>query len=277
MDFLQAAFLATLQGITEFLPISSSAHLVFVPQLFGWQDQGVVFDIAVHVGTLIAVILYFWRQLWRMLAALIGLRGSWTKPTPKNAHVRADIALIFKLGLAMLPLVVLALLLKNHLDAFTRAIPVLATTSIIFGVLLWKIDIKRPTHNRALHHISWRESLIFGAMQALALIPGTSRSGICVTAGRMLGYSREVSGTFASLLAIPTILIAAFYSATKVNIIGLNWQSDAALLATATIIAAIVALLGIHILVKWLARIGYFPFMLYRVVLGLSLWVWFLN
>ena len=112
MDFLQAIFLAIIQGITEFLPVSSSAHLVFLPQLFGWEDQGLVFDIAVHVGTLVAVVVYFWRVLWGMLAAILGLRGSYTK----NAEVAADIALIFKLGVATVPLVILAFLLKDGLD-----------------------------------------------------------------------------------------------------------------------------------------------------------------
>ncbi len=273
MDLLNATFLAIIQGITEFLPISSSAHLVFVPQLFGWQDQGVVFDIAVHVGTLLAVIVYFWRPLWNMLAALLGLRGC----HKENPEVAADVLLIFKLALATLPLVALAFILKDVLDGFTRAIPVLASSSIIFGILLWQIDVARPTHSKKLNQISWREALVFGAMQALALIPGTSRSGICVTAGRLLGYTREVSGTFASLLAIPTILAAAAYSSTKVNIIGLNWQTDTLVLTVATLTAALVALLGIHILVKWLARIGYFPFMVYRVVLGVGLWVWVLS
>lgn len=276
MDFLQAIFLAVVQGITEFLPVSSSAHLVFLPQIFGWEDQGLVFDIAVHLGTLLAVILYFWRELWRMLSAVLGLRGC----HKADKAVAQDILLILKLAAATLPLVLLAFLLKDGLEIWGRWVPVLATSSIVFGILLWWMDVRveklHKTHGKTLREVSWREALIFGVMQALALIPGTSRSGICVTAGRMLGYSREVSGVFASLLAIPTILLAAVYSLTKVETGGVQWQSDGLVLLLGIVVSALVALGGIHVLVTWLARVGYFPFMIYRVILGVGLWFWVL-
>lgn len=270
MNFLHAAFLAIVQGITEFLPISSSAHLVFLPEIFGWKDQGMVFDIAVHVGTLVAVIVYFYKYLFNLVKKSLS--------QIMQRKMGAELALSLKIGVATAPLVLLALVLAGSIDVWGRMVPVLATSSVVFGLLLWWADKRRAgcEHGRLVDEISWKEALIFGAFQALALIPGTSRSGICVTAGRLLGYSREQSGVFATLLAIPTILLAAVYSLTKMDAHNINWQHDTGILMLATLISMVTALFGIHLLVSWLARVGYVPFVIYRVILGVGLWVWFL-
>lgn len=270
MNFLHASFLAIIQGITEFLPISSSAHLVFLPKLFGWTDQGLIFDIAVHFGTLLAVLIYFKADLIRIIKGsfLQGLKGQ------KSTELMA----VVNLAIATVPLVICALLFSDALDNINRLVPVLATSSIVFGLLLWWADKKRKADSseKSAWDVSLKDAFIFGIFQAMALIPGTSRSGICVTAGRFLGYSRSESGRFATWMAVPTILLATVYSLMKTELGAINWQHDSGILLLSILISMVTALFGIHLLVSWLARVGYVPFVLYRLVLGIGLWVWFL-
>lgn len=265
MDSLQALTLAFVQGVTEFLPISSSAHLILVPYLFGWADQGVVFDIAVHVGTLGAVMLYFWRDVRTMACGKLDiLRGRFTTHSAQ---------LVWAVGLATLPLIALALVLSDWSATMGRSITVLATTSIVFGLLLWVADWRTVTKTG---DVTLRDAFWFGCAQALAIIPGTSRSGICVTAGRLLGYGRAQSGRFASLMAMPTIALAGLYSLLKTDVSGVNWSTDASAMAWGMAAAFMFALAGIHVLMTWSVRLGYWPYMVYRVVLGAVLlaFVW---
>jgi undecaprenyl-diphosphatase len=265
MDFLQVFLLAFVQGVTEFLPVSSSAHLVVVPVLLDWQDQGVVFDIAVHVGTLLAVILYFWRQVLGLLrGAQHTLCGRWHSEEAR---------LVRALALSAVPLVLLALLLAGWASSTARSVPLLAITSIGFGLLLGWAD-KRPVHPHK-RQVSIQDALIFGCFQALAIVPGTSRSGACLTAGRLLGYNREVAGRFGTLMALPVIVMAGGYSLFKTGVAGVNWAVDAQVLLLGLGAAFLFALGGIHLLMTWLARTGYWPFVVYRVVLGVGLLVWF--
>jgi undecaprenyl-diphosphatase len=265
VDNVQALLLAFIQGVTEFLPISSSAHLVLVPALLHWQDQGAIFDIAVHLGTLLAVIIYFWRQVGRLFSGVLDiLRGCWSSENARLVQV---------LALSAIPIVILALFIAGWATGAARSIPLLAATSIGFGLLLGWAD-RRPTHSGK-RKVSAIDALIFGCFQALAIIPGTSRSGVCLTAGRFLGYSREVAGRFGTLMALPVILMAGAYSLLKTDVAGVNWGEDTPVLLFGLGASFIFALAGIHLLMTWLTRVGYWPFVVYRVVLGVGLLVWF--
>lgn len=263
---MQAFWLAVVQGITEFLPVSSSAHLVILPHVMGWTDQGIVFDIAVHVGTLLAVMLYFKRDVITIIGGKFDIvRGRWDT---------AGARLIMQLVIATIPVVVAALLLGDWQASVRDNIALIAWGSIGFGVLLAIVDYPTPKHSRT-QGVSLFHALIFGLFQAAAIFPGTSRSGACVTAGRLLGYDRETAGRFGSLMAMPTILLAGLYSLVKTDLAGLNWQNDAMSLLVGMAFSCMCALVGIHILMKFLTKTGYWPFVIYRVGLGIVLLMWF--
>ncbi|MDX1443800.1 MAG: undecaprenyl-diphosphate phosphatase, partial [Gammaproteobacteria bacterium] len=178
MDFLQTIILAIIQGLTEFLPISSSAHLILVPVLTGWSDQGLAFDVAVHVGSLAAVMLYFRRDIVNVTVA--GLRSL------KTRRVEGDARLAWAIVLGTIPVGLAGLLFADFIEANLRSALVIATTTIVFGLLLWVADRHGAT-GRNEHQLRWVDILVIGVAQALALIPGTSRSGITMTAGLLMG------------------------------------------------------------------------------------------
>lgn len=256
MDVVQVIVLALVQGLTEFLPISSSAHLVLVPVLLGWQDQGLTFDVAVHVGSLFAVVGYFRQELWRMAidwACSIGGR-----PATLNSK------LAWLVILATIPAVLAGLVLNRYVDAF-RSPLVIATTTIGFGVLLLWAD-RRGTKRRPESTLGWRDALLIGGAQIAALVPGTSRSGVTMTAGLWLGLTREGAARFSFLLAVPLIAAAGLLK-------GLEAASDPAqtdwlVLCLATVLAAISAYSCIHAFLKFVERVGMLPFVIYRVLLG---------
>ena len=265
MDFLQVLILSVVQGITEFLPVSSSAHLIAVPHVFGWADQGVIFDIAVHVGTLGAVMVYFKKET---KAIFVGLFDC-TLGRTDSAGAR----MIFQLAIATMPLVIAALLFSKWQAEAARSIEILAIASIGFGILLYMTDI-RPHYYPKTQGVSMHHAFIFGLFQALAIIPGTSRSGICITAGRLLGYDRHTAGRFATLMAIPAIGLAGGYSLMKTDVAGVDWATNWDVLALGVFFSFLCGLAGIHVLMKLLTKTGYWPFVLYRVVLGIALLVW---
>lgn len=263
MTLLQLFVIAVVQGLTEFLPISSSAHLILVPQLTGWQDQGLAIDIAVHVGTLFAVLIYFHRDVRLMLAGVVDLaRGRWS----------AGGRLVTMLALATVPVVLVGLVFKlaGVQDAL-RSIEVIIVTTIGFGILLWVVDRRTP-EVRDIGDFGMRAALLIGLAQALAPIPGTSRSGITITAARWLGFRRTEAARISLLMSIPTILAAGSLLALDLL------ESDTAALtqdaATAAALAFIAALLAIWGMMRWLQRASYTPFVLYRLALGLVLIGW---
>ena len=268
MELSQVIWLAVIQGITEFLPISSSAHLIFLPQLMGWADQGVVFDLAVHLGTLIAVMVYFRRDVAQLATGGLHLAALRWHTAPAQQAMR--------LAVATVPLILVAALLKDIINTNLRAVQVIAISSIGFGLLLWWTDRDKP-HCKKQNDAAtmpWRDVLVFGVFQALALVPGTSRSGICMTAGRFLGYSRTFSSRFSMHMAIPVILLLAVASMLDVQTAPLNWQTAMPTLLTATFIAALTAFAAIHMLMRLVERIGFLPFVVYRVFLGAGLLWW---
>jgi undecaprenyl-diphosphatase len=248
-----------IQGITEFLPVSSSAHLILLPALVGWEDQGIIYDIAVHTGSLGAVILYFRIDLQ------ILIRG-WLATFSKNSSDKDY--LLWYLLLATIPVGLAGLLLHDLVATSLRSPQVIATASIVFGLVLWWAD-KYGAHSRTQHGLSWRDALIIGLAQAIAIVPGTSRSGITITAGLMLGMDRQSASRFSFLLAIPVIILATGYESYKLSsgYIDIDWAA----LIVVTFMAFVSALLAIHYFLKLLDRSGMLPYVIYRVLLGLLL------
>ncbi|MEX2644042.1 MAG: undecaprenyl-diphosphate phosphatase [Acetobacterales bacterium] len=257
MPLLHIVVLAIVQGITEFLPISSSAHLVLVPVVFGWPDQGLLLDIAVHIGTLLAVMVYFWRDLFAMVAGVYDLaRGNTT----------AGARLAIKVAVATVPLVLAGFVLySTHLTEHLRSIEVIAWATIGFGLVLWIADRLGMTMRR-LEHLGYGGALFIGLSQALALIPGTSRSGITMTAARILGMERSEAARFSMLLSMPAIAAAGMLATLDLVEAGnATLQADALIAAG---IAFATALLAITLMMAWLRRASFGPFVLYRLLLG---------
>ncbi len=265
MDFWHTLALAILQGLTEFLPISSSAHLILLPRLLGWSDQGLAFDIAVHVGTLMAVVLYFRTELTVMARDW----GSSLGGQPQTTESRLAWAVLF----GTIPVGLAGLLFNSTVETSLRSPMVIAVATIGFGLLLWMSDAL-GMKVRDEHRLNWKDVLVVGMAQALALIPGTSRSGITMTAGLSMGLSRSGAARFSFLLSIPVILLAGSF-----EVVELARQSDPVewnALITGTITSAISAYFCIEFFLKLIERIGMFPFVLYRLLLGTVLLVLFI-
>jgi undecaprenyl-diphosphatase len=264
MDLIQLLVLSLVQGLTEFLPISSSAHLILVPVLTTWQDQGLAFDVAVHVGTLLAVVLYFRRDLKRLsLAWLNSLRGGGRSP---------DTRLAWAVLLGTIPAGLAGLLLGEFVEQNLRSPLVIAGTTIGFGLLLWWADVK-GRRRRDEHSIDWMDVVVIGCAQALALIPGTSRSGITITAGLLMGLTRGAAARFSFLLSIPIILLAGGYQVVK--LVSQPEQTDWGVLIAGASISGLGAYLCIHFFLKLLDRTGMLPFVIYRLGLGIFLLILF--
>ncbi len=257
MDLLHIVVLALVQGLTEFLPISSSGHLVLVPAFLGWEDQGLAFDIAVHVGTLLAVVAYFRRDIITMAAA-------WAR-TLSGGSLKGDARLAWAVIAGTVPAGIAGLLFMDLIEQYLRSPQVIAATTVGFGVLLWLAD-RFGAKRRGEYAIGAIDVLVIGAAQALALIPGTSRSGITITAGLMLGLSREGASRFSFLLAIPLITLAGLVKTYQLiqSEAGVDWT----VLGLGTAISALAAYACIHTFLKVVERLGMLPFALYRVALG---------
>lgn len=258
-DLVRATVLALLQGFTEFLPVSSSAHLILPAALLGWEDQGLAFDVAVHLGTLFAVILYFREDL------LAIARGMLLQLTQGKAS--DDSRLGWQLAVATFPVVIAGLLLKDVVETSLREVWVLTASTLVFGLLLWVAD-RKPSAGGSVLALSWRSAAIIGFAQVLALIPGTSRSGITTTAALFCGLDRASASRFSFLLSIPVIagaallLILDLLQQTQVNWGGLLY---------ALVVAMLTAFACIHWFLGIITRIGFLPFVIYRLLLGLVL------
>ena len=267
MTTLQLVVIAIVQGITEFLPISSSGHLRLIPELTSWPDQGLTIDIATHVGTLFAVLVFFWRDVFSMVRGAIDiLRG----------RRSTSAALLIYIVLATIPLVIVgALLLAGGYEdgdlAWLRRIDVIGWTMLGFGILLYLSDQIGMTVRR-IEHMTIGSAFIIGTAQVLALIPGTSRSGITMTAARMLGFERADTARFALLLGVPAIIASATPAGVALFESGnADLGFDAAVTA---LLAFAAALLAIAAMMQWLRRARFTPFVIYRVVVGIAILVW---
>ncbi len=259
MDIIQIIVLALVQGLTEFRPISSSAHLILVPILTGWDDQGLAFDVAVHVGTLTAVVLYFRKEISKMFFAWIA--------SLKGKHSE-DSKLAWGVLIGTVPVGIAGLLFKDVISEHLRTPLVIAATTIIFGLLLWYADWSGK-RQRDEHSLSWKDIIVIGCAQAVALIPGTSRSGITITAGLMLGLTAPAAARFSFLLSIPVILLAG--GVETLDYLKVASIDDVNDLIIGVLISAVSAYLCIHYFLILLERIGMTPFVIYRLLLGLVL------
>jgi undecaprenyl-diphosphatase len=264
MTLIQIIVLAVVQGLTEFLPISSSAHLILVPVISDWPDQGLAFDVAVHVGTLSAVVWYFRHEV-------ISMTRDWSASCVQKKTV-GDSRLAWAVIIGTIPVGLAGLLFHDFVDTVLRSPLVIAWATIGFGLLLWWADAQGK-RQRDEHTLSWKDIIIIGMAQVLALIPGTSRSGITMTAGLMLGLTRNGAARFSFLLSIPTILLAGGYKGLK--LLG-DGNVDWATIILGTLLSALTAYLCIHVFLKVLERIGMLPFVIYRLVLGVVLLYLFL-
>ncbi|MBU2992242.1 undecaprenyl-diphosphate phosphatase [Octadecabacter sp. 1_MG-2023] len=261
MPLLTLLLVALIQGITEFLPVSSSGHLILLPQLTGMADQGQVIDVAVHVGTLFAVILFFWQDVRLALAGIPRvLRG---KIDTQGAR------LAFGLAIATLPVIVFGLILKlTGWDDALRSMTVIGWTMLIFGIVLYWADQTGPTDLEA---PDWtpRRAIIMGLWQAISLIPGTSRSGITITAARWLGFKREDGAKLSMLMSIPTIIAAGTLAGVEVAATAdVQAAKDGAIAAVLSFLAALVAL---SLMMRLLRSVSFTPYVIYRVLLGIAL------
>lgn len=250
MDLFQAIILGIVQGLGEFLPISSSAHLVLVPWLAGWKYAGLTFDVALHVGTLLAVILFFWRD-WLVLIG-DGLRGKRT----------VEGKLFWFLVLGTIPGGIGGYLLEDYAETIFRHPLLIGVLLMIMGVILHLADTRSRSVVR-LEEVGLRESLLIGVSQTLAIIPGVSRSGITMTAGRILGLTRETSARFSFLLSTPIIAGAGLKKLTEVS----PGEINAAFLVGVAV-SAVVGFLAIKFLISYLSRHSYSVFVWYRLLAG---------
>ena len=263
MTTVQIIVLAIVQGLTEFLPISSSGHLVLVPFLVDWTDQGLAFDVAVHFGSLLAVVVFFRDDIAGLLRGGVQLLGGDTRSP------QAYMALA--IGLGTIPAAAAGLLFASWIEVNLRDPSVIVYTLAGYGMLMAVAD-RFARRDRSITDVRIRDALVIGVAQALALVPGTSRSGITITAGRLLGFERQDAARFSFLLSAPVILLATVYKGGELVL------SDASVawgeLALGVLVSAVVAYLSIEIFMRFVTRIGLAPFAIYRLALaGLIAWM----
>ncbi|MCF6444540.1 undecaprenyl-diphosphate phosphatase [Nereida sp. MMG025] len=264
MSLFHLFLVAVIQGVTEFLPVSSSGHLILLPALTGMQDQGQTIDVAVHVGTLVAVVLYFWRDVKLALGGIPRLLVG--KIDTQGAR------LAFLLLIATIPVIVIgAVLHATELDLMMRGVALVGWTMIIFGVVLYITD-QRGASVKTDADWSVKDAIILGLWQALALVPGTSRSGATISGARMLGYTREDGAKLAMLMSIPTIIASGTLLGAEVaGHANLALARDGAIAAAFSCIAALLALV---LMMRLLKTVSFTPYVIYRLALGTILLVY---
>lgn len=258
IEWWQALILALIQGITEFLPISSSAHLILPSEVLGWQDQGLAFDVAVHFGSLIAVLAYFRTQVVEIaVGGLRSVTGNWTP----------DGKLAWLLVLATIPAGLAGLAFDDYIEANMRTAAVIASTTLTGAILLALAD-RTDGHNKTLVDVTWQLALIIGIAQAVALIPGTSRSGITMTMALFLGLQRTSAAQFSFLMSIPVIVLSAGWKSLDLVEVGaIPWGQ----IVMAMFASGISAYLCIKYFLAFIEKIGFMPFVVYRLILVAAL------
>jgi undecaprenyl-diphosphatase len=265
MDYLRAAILGIVQGLSEFLPISSSGHLILVPALFKWPDQGLAFDVGLHVGTLLALLVYFWSDWWRMGMAVLRDVGV------RRIHVReysADSQLFALIAIGSVPAAIVGLLFNDWIETNLRQPWLVAIALGIVGLIMLAAD-RRGTKTRALSAIGLLDVVLIGAAQATALFPGVSRSGATISMGLFRNFTRDSAARFAFLLGTPAFVGAALLKFKDIE--GLTGRETTELLIGLTC-SAVVGFLVIHLLLRFLRTRTLMPFVVYRLlVAGLAL------
>lgn len=265
MEFLHLILLGLLQGLTEFLPVSSSAHLILLPLIAEWQDQGLALDVAAHFGTLVAVVIYFRKDIKNII-------GNGVKSVPWQDN-NIDARLFWFLGFATIPVSVLGFLGYDFISEYFRDPLIIAAATIFFGLLLWWADVKGE-RNRGDETLCLKDIIWIGLAQSLALIPGTSRSGITITAGLILGLNRKAAARFSFLLSIPVIFLAGSYE--TLALIRGGESADVISFAIIFILSWLAAWLTISLFLRFVERTGMLPYVVYRLFLGTILLYLFL-
>jgi undecaprenyl-diphosphatase len=260
VSWFEAILLGLIQGLTEFLPISSSAHLrILGPLLPSGLDPGAAFTAITQIGTELAVLVYFRGDIVRIAKA-------WLLSVSRRGDLTPDARLGWLVILGSFPIALLGLLFQNAIESHLRNMYLTATMLIVFGLILWVAD-RRGARAKSLDTMSWRDGVLFGFAQAMALIPGVSRSGGTITAGLLMGYKREAAARYSFLLAIPAVFASGLFQLYK------NWGVSGPVSAEATLLATCVAfLVGYGVIIVFLRIVssrGYLPFVIYRIVLGL--------
>jgi undecaprenyl-diphosphatase len=258
VDALQAIVLGIVQGLTEFLPVSSTAHLRIVPAFLGWEDPGAAFTAVVQLGTMAAVLLYFRHDLWRIARTwFASLREPELRPS-------LDARMGWYIGLGTIPIAVFGLVFSDQIESGARDLYVIGTALIVLGlVLLWADQVGR--RDRGLETIGRRDAIVVGFAQACALVPGVSRSGATITAGLFLGFDRESAARYSFLLSVPAVVLSGLFELRK---IGDEGGAGALPTIVATLAAFVVGYASIAFLLRWLAHHSTVVFVVYRVVLG---------
>ena len=258
MDSFQAFVLAIIQGLSEFLPISSSAHLILVPEFLGWEANGLAFDVALHVGTLFAVVFFLKKEISQIVPAWFnGWQGfNWT----------SNGMLGWLIIVATIPLGIVGLLAGDFIEQNLRTPMIIAAATLLFGLLLGWSDRDGSNNQGELGSLTMKHAILVGGSQALALIPGTSRSGITMTALLALGYSREASARFSFLMAVPAIALPGILKTNELisSSQSVAWDS----LAIGVIVSAVIAFLTMRWFINLLSRVGMMPFVIYRIILA---------
>ncbi len=259
MDLIQIIALGIIQGLTEFLPVSSSAHLVLISIVMGWEDQGLFMDVAAHAGSLIAVMGYFRKELRDMIRAVLN---------PNAPENQETLHLISAIVVATIPIIVAGLLMADFIEQYLRSAHVIAFTTILFALALAYADkAGKELHDE--YKLCWKGVLFIGFAQIFALIPGTSRSGVTMTAGLIMGLSKVAAARFSFLLSMPTILAAILYKSMQLASSQVDMDIAAAL--GVFVLSGVVAYLCIEAFVRLVNIVGMMPFVIYRLILGVLL------
>ncbi len=273
MNAWQALILGIVQGLTEFLPISSSAHLIIVPWVFGWPEPGLAFNVALHLGTLVAVLSYFWRDLLALARGWV--RDTVTSGLPQSPEGRLGWAIV----LGSIPAAVAGLLGNDAIDQFFHAggggrvaIAASAVLLIALGGLLWLAE-RRASHTRTLEQLSLRDGLLIGVAQMFALLPGVSRAGSTITAGLFLGFARPAAARFSFLLGTPAIVGAGLLEGIHLLQTGLS-QEELVPFAVGMLSAGLTGFAAIWFLLRFLQRYSTSLFVVYRFLLGIGVLLW---
>ena len=281
MPISHAVILGILQGITEFLPVSSSGHLIFFPKLFGWSDQGIMFDVAVHMGTLLAVVFAFRKTLGKIIKSFFvldrGVAVDLTFGREQNSAPNFHRQLGYFIVLSTIPALLVGAFLGAYIENHLRTPLVVGSSLIGWGIIMGLADLYRsslPKGGHTMAEMTWRDAIFIGAAQAIALVPGTSRSGITITAGFFARFGKTAAAEFSFLMSVPIIALAGakeIYSLLHTNIV----QADLLVFFVGAVCAAISGFLAIKLFLKILKQFRLWPFVVYRVVVG-SLILWWL-
>lgn len=268
MNWLEAAFLGLVQGLTEFLPISSSAHLFIVSKLFGLPDPGAAFTAISQLGTEAAVVVFFWRDIVRIV------KSWWLSIVGKLPRNDPDARMGWLIIVGSVPIVIIGIFFQDQIEGALRNLWIVATSLIVFGVILAVADAIGK-HQRKLEQLTVKHGILYGLAQCLALIPGVSRSGGTITAGLLMGYTREAAARYSFLLAIPAVLGSGFYQLFKV-VRGGDLQSgpfDLGQTLLATVVAFVIGYLIVGWFLKFISHNSYRIFVWYRIALGLAVYL----